>query len=87
MTDLYDVAKRILLEIGAIKACDAHDDFTYRTVSLDEQSIYARATKKYKETCDRERDSVTSFHGAVKRVLDDTGFDDDCPFCKKSYDE
>lgn len=87
MTDLYDLAKSILLEIGAIKACDAHDDFTYQTCAMDEKTIYARATQKYKDSYHREGESFAPFQDAVKRVLDDTSSNNNCPFCEKAYNE
>lgn len=87
MRDLYDLAKSILLEICAIKACDAHDDFIYKTCAMDEKTIYARATQKYKDSYYREGEGFTPFQDAVKRVLDDAGPDNNCPFCEKAYNE
>lgn len=87
MDDFYDLAKKILIEIGAIKACDAHDDFTYQTCSMDTNTIYALATQKYKDSYYREGESFKPFQGAVKRVLDETVPNSNCPHCEKAYNE
>lgn len=54
---------------------------------MDEKTIYARATQKYKDSYYREGEGFTPFQDAVKRVLDDAGPDNNCPFCEKAYNE
>lgn len=79
--DYYDVAEKILLEIKAIATCDAHEDFHYQT-GMDEKEIYAWATnlfKKYYPICE----DFSLFHDCVKKVLDDTAMDNECPYCYK----
>ena len=45
---LKNIAHKILMESGIIACCDAHEDFQYRKMEIDEPQIYAIATKQLK---------------------------------------
>ena len=83
-----DVAFEVLKSIGAIACCDAHDDYWYNTGKFDDNEIYARATKKVQTATEYSSyTDMKEFHAAVKKILDNAGIDDDCPFCAKALSE
>lgn len=82
----YELAKKILMEIGEIKACDVHDDYFYETYENDENIIYAKATEKIKSKISGLID-YKIFHEQIQKVLADASASSKCPFCEKSYNE
>ena len=89
--DYYELAKKILEEIGAIKSCDAHDgsfydtgEYSYGPDSPDNE-IYDLAFDKVKETPDLDNEL---FRKSIDKVMDDAQYGDDgCPICRKIDNE
>lgn len=81
--DYYRIAFEALIDIGAIKTCDIHDDFYYQTYNIDKNDIYARVTNSVKKKYG-EQDDYKLFHAQVDRILKEAGTgQSDCPQCAK----
>lgn len=75
------LAFSILLDIGAIKYCDIHDDWYYST-GMEEKLVYALATERLKEK--KLNPDFALFQSFIKTILDNAGDSaHDCPFCRK----
>lgn len=74
--EMYDCAKKILLEMGAIKECFCGKIF-YETYKYDEQNIYAIATKKLKEKFGEQYEYKT-YHEQINKVLNDAQDGNNC---------
>lgn len=78
----------LLQDIKAVKCCDAHDDYRYRTCSSDNESVYAKVTSIVKQTNDYSFYSdMKELHAAIKEVLDDLPDSSKCPYCEKAFNE
>lgn len=76
----------ILIEIGAIKTCDFHDDFYFVAYSVDKKEIYARATDKLKKQKGEENIDFKLFHSLIDEILSEAADGPDgCPYCSKFY--
>ncbi len=83
----YEFAYRGLLELGAIKTCEAHDDYYYSTVDeLETGKYYAILTNRLKEQYGEKQDFVC-FREQIKSVFDGAGIDHNCPYCEKAFNE
>ena len=83
----YNFAYRGLLELGAIKTCDAHDDYYYSTVDESERDkYYAILTNKLKKQ-DGEIQDFVCFDEQIKRVFDEVGIGYNCPRCEDAFNE
>lgn len=81
--DYYNIAKKILLEMGEIALCKKHPDETYfyQMYKYEEKAIYGLATNKLKEKYPDMTDFVT-FHSQVEQVLNDADAKNNCPICQ-----
>ncbi len=76
------IAYEELLNIGAIKTCDIHQDYYYANM-IDNDEIYAMVTANVKKKYGDEV-NYKVLHEWIKRILDDAGIDaDNCPMCEK----
>lgn len=78
-----EIAEKILFEIGAISACEIHDDFKYRTSHLTDDEVYAYATNYLKQSeYYKSYSNMIAFHDAIKWVLDSVAIFSECPYCE-----
>lgn len=85
---LRNIAYKILMESGIIACCDAHEDFQYRKMEIDEPQIYAMATRQLKKLYPEEI-NTTLFCEQIHCILEETPATsaDQCLFCQKALDE
>lgn len=83
--DERDLVYAFLREMGAIKTCPIHDDFSFST-GMDPNKVYAIATNKYKEYYHTDK-VPQHFREIIKQVLDSAFFDAKCPFGEKNISE
>lgn len=85
---LRNIAYKILMESGIIACCDAHEDFQYRKMKIDEPQIYAMATKQLKKLYPEET-NTTLFCEQIHYILEEIPATsaEQCPFCQKVLDE
>ncbi len=82
-----DIAFKALIEIGAIKTCDYHEDFYYSTYECADTEIYAKATSKLKEKYGETQD-YKLFHEIIGEILSYAAdSSDECPYCQKLKEE
>ena len=79
----FNIAKSILIDIGAIGVCDVHD-YYYNNDNYDNSDLYAIATNKYKE---QGYTDFKMFRDAIKEVMDNAGIESTCPYCEKAFSE
>ena len=77
------IAFKAMIEIGALKTCDYHDDFYYNTYKYSDSEIYPIVTAKIKKEYGESRD-YKLFHKQIAEILSyAAGGADECPFCEK----
>ncbi|MCM1505548.1 MAG: hypothetical protein NC177_00210 [Ruminococcus flavefaciens] len=76
-----EIAKDILKSIGAIGTCPFHEDEWYYDNYMDENEVYAMATRELKAEYPNMND-LKLFHASIKNVLNYASSDSTCPFCE-----
>ena|GEM_PF-3333806 len=79
--EYFDLAYKILKQIGAIEDCEIHEREWYKTTGFNiSDEDYKNATAILKKDYP-EYDDFKTFHAMIKEIYDEASIEDECPYC------